>query len=91
MVLQCRPLGRTNDYTRHFRTGGRTVTQRVHWQPWRRLLSIVVSIRSPDRCDRIIEKHQERAYSMKEIGDALHGADFVIRGVHDGATLAPAT
>jgi len=89
MVLHCQPLGDANRYVRRFRTGDRFVTQDVRWQPWRRLLSIIVSIGAPGRCSRIVERHIERAYSVKEIDDALHEAGFTIRGVHDGETLAP--
>jgi SAM-dependent methyltransferase len=90
MVLHCRPLGNANRYVRRFEVGDRFVTQDVRWQPWKRLLTITVSVVAPGRCAPTIERHQERAYSPREIADALHDAGFTIRGVHDSETLAPA-
>jgi SAM-dependent methyltransferase len=87
-VTNCGPLGSAQSYVRRFRTQRRTVMQRVRWEPMRKLLSIVVSIRSPGRPRPILEVHRERAYSPNEIGWALQEAGFVIRGLHDAATLA---
>jgi SAM-dependent methyltransferase len=87
MVMHCQPLGSARHYVRHFRFARRTVKQHVRWEPKRRLLSIIVSIRSIRRPQPILEVHRERAYSPEEIGKALLDAGFVIRGMHDAATL----
>jgi SAM-dependent methyltransferase len=88
MVLQCQPLGTASQYVRRFLSGQQVVTQHVSWHSRRRLLSIVVSIQAPGTWNKVVEKHKERAYSLTEIGDALHEAGFITRGIHDGATLA---
>jgi SAM-dependent methyltransferase len=87
MVMQCNPLGGAHRYMRRFRTAERVVTQHVRWQPKRKLLSILVFIRSRTTPRRIVELYRERAYSAAEIGRALQAAGFVIRGIHDAATL----
>ena len=87
MVMQCQPLGSARRYVRHFSSARRTVVQHVRWEPSRKLLSIVVSIRSRNTPRAITEVHRERAYSAEEIGRALLDAGFVIRGIHDAATL----
>jgi SAM-dependent methyltransferase len=90
MVLHCSPLGAARRYARHFRSASRVVMHHVKWEPMRKLLSIAVSIRSRSSPKTILEVFQERAYSPREIGQALMQAGFVIRGVHDAATLATA-
>ena len=87
-VTNCGPLGPSQRYVRRFRMRRRTVVQQVRWDPRARLLSVVVSIRSPGDMKPTVEVHRERAYSPDEISRALHGAGFSIRGVHDAATLA---
>lgn len=88
VVLHCSPLGCVRHYARRFHTGRRIVMQRVRWEPLRKRLSILVSIRSPNAEREILEVYRERAYSPAEIGGALLAAGFVIRGIHDAATLA---
>ena len=87
MVMQCQPLGSARNYVRRFSSAQRTLMQHVRWQPRQKLLSIVVSIRSRNTPQAITEVHRERAYSPREIGRALLDAGFVIRGIHDAATL----
>ena len=87
MVMRCGPLGGAHRYVRRFCSTSRIVTQDVRWEPLRNLLSIVVSIRGRNTPRAIAEVHRERAYSPAEIGRALRGAGFVLRGVHDAATL----
>lgn len=91
MVLHCSPLGRARRYARRFRSARRVVMQHIQWEPMRKLLSISVSIRSRSSPQTVVEVFKERAYSPREIGRALLEAGFVIRGVHDAATLAVAS
>ncbi len=90
MVLHCGPLGGPRRYARRFRSASRVVMQRVQWEPMRKLLSIAVSIRSRSSPRTVMEVFKERAYSPREIGRALLESGFVIRGVHDAATMAMA-
>jgi SAM-dependent methyltransferase len=91
MVLPCSPLGGARRYVRRFQTAQRQVTQQVRWEPERRRLSIVVSIRSRIAPQEVREVCRERTYSPSEIGKALLDAGFVIRGIHDATTLATAS
>lgn len=86
MVMDCEPLGKPRRYVRRFRSAQRIVKQHVTWQPARKLLSIVVSIRTRNRAP-IHEYYCERAYSAGEIGRALLNAGFVIRAILDAGTL----
>ena len=61
--------------------------QRIHWNPWRRLLSISVVMSSPLCRVSTLEAHRERAYSPADVGRWLLDAGFLIRGVHDATTL----
>jgi SAM-dependent methyltransferase len=82
------PIGRSRPYVRRFDRPRRRVTQVIRLDRTRKLLSIIVSISSPDMSEPIIERHRERVYSPEEVGGALHEAGFIIRGIHDAATLA---
>jgi hypothetical protein len=86
-LTDCSPLGRSRAYVRRFHRHWRRVTQAVRLDPVRRLLSITMSIRSPKISVPIIERHCERVFSLEELGEALYGAGFTIRGIHDAATL----
>jgi SAM-dependent methyltransferase len=88
LVTNCLPIGRSHPYVRRFDSQRRRVTQTVRLDPIRQLLSILVSISSPEMMQPIIERHRERVYSPEELGGALHEAGFIIRGIHDVATLA---
>ena len=87
MLLQCGPVGKVHRFGVRYQTAQRQVTQHIRWDPTSRQVSILVSIRSRSAPRRILEAHRERAYSTKEIGDALLEAGFVIRGIHDATTL----
>jgi len=86
LVTNCSP--RLRHYVKHFRCGFRRVTQTVRVDPIRKLISIFVSVRSPDSGKPIIEQHCERAYSPAELGQALRVAGFMTLGVHAAATSA---
>jgi SAM-dependent methyltransferase len=90
VVTNCLALGASHPYVRRFDQPRRRVTQAVRLDPIRKLLSILVSIRSPDLRRPIFERHSERVYSPQELGRALHEAGFVIRGIHDSTTMATA-
>ena len=89
VVTNCLPLGDSRPYVRRFDQPRRRVTQSVRLDPIRKLLSILVSISSPDLGRPIFERHSERVYSLQELGRALHKSGFVIRGIHDAAAFAP--
>ena len=87
LVTNCPPLNR-GVRVRHFGANARRVTQRISFDPLRKLLSILVAITSPDSREPVIERHCERFYSVPELGHALRAAGFMILGVHDPVTLA---
>lgn len=91
MLLHCGSRGQVHRYGVRFQTARRQVTQYVNWDPSSRTVSTLVSIRSRSTPRRILEVYRERAYSPLEIGRALLEAGFVIRGIHDGTTLAMAS
>jgi SAM-dependent methyltransferase len=90
VITNCFALSRRSYVTR-FRRQYRFVSQRVRVDPFKRLISIVVSIRSPNMRKPIIERHCERMYSLAEVGRALHETGFIVRAVHDAAPSAAAT
>jgi SAM-dependent methyltransferase len=89
VVTECVTPGRSRSYVRRFHRRRRRVTQAVRLDPIRRLLSIAVSIMSPEMIRPIVERHCERVHSLEELGRALYDAGFTIRGIHDADTLAP--
>ena len=91
LVTPCQPLGGGTTYSRRMNARGRQVTQRIRWDRARNMISIFVAIRSMDSPRPMLEVHRERAYSFAEVGRWLMDAGFVIRGVHDAATLLPAS
>jgi SAM-dependent methyltransferase len=80
----------TNCYVRRFYHRRRQVTQQVRLDPISKLLSILVSINSPDTLIPTVERHCERVYSPKELGEALHRVGFKVCGIHDATTRAMA-
>jgi SAM-dependent methyltransferase len=90
VVTNCYALGRRS-YVMRFRRRHRSVTQTVRVDPIKGLISIFVSIRFPNMWRPIIERHCERAYTPAELGRALHLTGFIVRGVHDAATLVETT
>src|SRR5215468_1771026 len=91
LVTPCQPLAEGIAYVRRMKTRSRQVIQQIRWDPSRRRLSIVVSMRSANSIRPMVEVYRERAYSFDEVGRWLMNAGFVIRGVHDAATLLPAS
>jgi SAM-dependent methyltransferase len=91
VITPCQPLAATQTYTRRLGSGKRKAVQRIRWNPGQKILSIVVSVRSPFSRVSSLEAHRERAYAPLEVGRWLMDADFIIRGVHDAATLRIAT
>jgi SAM-dependent methyltransferase len=91
LITPCQPLGGTQTYTRRLGSGSRKAVQRIRWNPGQKILSIVVIIRSPSSRRSTLEAHRERAYSPVEVGRWLMDLGFLIRGVHDAATLRIAT
>ena len=63
------------------------VRQFLFWEPCRRLLRIDVLKRQFGSPCADLERHTERAYSPAQMARWLREAGFVIRGVHDEATL----
>ena len=86
-ITNCPPLSR-GTFVRRFAGNSKSMTQTVHVNPIRNLISIVVSIKSSDQPASIVERHCERAYTPAELGKALHAAGLAVRGVHDSQTLA---
>ncbi|MBZ5701861.1 MAG: methyltransferase domain-containing protein [Acidobacteriia bacterium] len=89
-VTPCQPLAGRRTWVRRYRHCGRELQQRIHWDPPRRLLSILIVERWAAHSPPAVEVHRERAYAPREIGRWLLDAGFVIRGVYDAATLRPA-
>jgi SAM-dependent methyltransferase len=87
LITPCQPLGGAQTYTRRLGSGSRKALQRIRWNPVQNTLSIIVIIRSPSSRGSTLEAHRERAYSPVEVGRWLMDAGFIIRGVHDAATL----
>jgi SAM-dependent methyltransferase len=91
LITPCQPLRGAQTYTRHLGSGSYNAVQRIRWNPGQKMLSIVVIIRSPSSKVSTVEAHRERAYSTLEVGRWLMDAGFIIRGVHDAATLRMVT
>jgi SAM-dependent methyltransferase len=91
LVTPCRPLGGGMTYARRMNARSRQVIQRIRWDTARKMISVFVVMRSIDSPRPTLEIYRERAYSFAEVGRWLLDAGFVIRGVHDAATLLPAS
>lgn len=91
LITPCQLLGSGRIYTRRLSSGDCNAVQRIRWNPAQKMLSIVVILRSPFSRTRMLEAHRERAYSPGEVGRWLLDAGFILRGVHDAATLRIAT
>ena len=91
LVTPCRPLGGGMVYARRINARDQQVIQRVRWDTARNIISAVVVMRSMDSQRPTLEIFRERAFSFAEVGQWLLDAGFVIRGVHDAETLAPAS
>lgn len=91
LITPCQPLGGAQTYIRRLGSGSRKAAQHIRWNPWQRILSIFVVMDSPSSKVSTLEAHRERAYSPAEVGRWLMDGGFLIRGVHDAATLRIAT
>jgi len=91
LITPCQPLRVGQTYIRRLGPASCPSVQRIRWNPRQRILSIYVIIRSPSSEVLSLEAHRERAYSPVEVGRWLMDAGFIIRGVHDAATLRVAT
>jgi SAM-dependent methyltransferase len=66
---------------------GREMWQQIRWHPRQGLLSVNVVMREPTRMLPKIEMHRERVYPPEAVCRWLQEAGFVLRGLHDAATL----
>ena len=71
-------------------SGDRQISQRIRWQPARRLLLYDIVFRDARRPPRI-EFHRERAYDPAEVAKWLMDAGFVLREVLNATTLERAS
>jgi SAM-dependent methyltransferase len=88
ILTPCQPL-RGLAYLRNYCTTGHWLRQQVRWEPRRRLIHISAVHRRSDscRCRPLTERITERAYGAAELSKWLSESGFLIRGVHDEATL----
>ena len=91
LITPCQPLGGGQICIRRLSSGSCNAVQRIRWNPVQNTLSIVVILRSPSSKVSTVEAHRERTYSPLEAGRWLMDAGFMIRGIHDAATLRIAT
>jgi len=91
LITPCQPLGGAQTYIRRLGSGSRKAVQHIRWNPWQRILSIFVVMDSPSSKASTLEAHRERAYTPTEVARWLMDGGFLIRAVHDAATLRIAT
>jgi len=91
LITPCQPLGGAQTYIRRLGSGSRKAVQHIRWNPWQRILSIFVVMDSPSSKASTLEAHRERAYFPAEVSRWLMDAGFIIREIHDAATLRMAT
>ncbi len=91
ILTPCQVLPPARSTIHRFGTPRCRVEQLIRWHPITNILSIKVRQRCTAGTAPTIELHHERAFSAKELGRALCEAGFIVRGVHDATTLAPAT
>ena len=91
LITPCQPLGGGRIYSRRLGAENCNALQRIRWNPVQKMLSILVSFRSPFSRAAMLEAHRERAYSPVEVARWLMDAGFLVRAVHDAATLRMAT
>ena len=87
ILTPCQPLTGYQVYLRNYCTTGAWLEQQIRWEPRRRLIHISAVQRRSGSCGPVLERITERAYSAAELAKWLCEAGFVIRGVHDEATL----
>jgi SAM-dependent methyltransferase len=90
ILTPCQPLDGYRVYVRDYCRVRSWLQQRVRWEPHRRLLRVRAVLRRAGSCAPVVEQITERAFSATELGKLLAGSGFVIRGVHDEATLRTA-
>jgi SAM-dependent methyltransferase len=90
ILTSCQPLDGYRVYVRNYCRVRSWLQQRVRWEPHRRLLHVRAVLRRAGSCAPVVEQITERAFSATELGKLLAGSAFVIRGVHDEATLRTA-
>jgi SAM-dependent methyltransferase len=86
ILTPCQPL-RGLAYLRNYCTTGRWLRQQVRWESRRRLIHISAVHRRSGSCRPLTEGITERAYGAAELSKWLSESGFLIRGVHDEATL----
>jgi SAM-dependent methyltransferase len=87
IVTPCKPLGGRDSFVRIHSRPGRCFEQHVRWEANKRLMRFKILHRNVGCCLAMVEHFTERAYSPGEVGGWLLDAGFVIRGLHDEATL----
>ena len=86
ILTPCQPL-RGLAYLRNYCTTGHWLRQQVRWEPRRRLMHISAVHHRSGSCRPLTERITERAYGAAELSEWLSESGFLIRGVHDEATL----
>ncbi|MET0644835.1 MAG: methyltransferase domain-containing protein [Candidatus Binatia bacterium] len=86
ILTPCQPL-RGLAYLHNYCTMGHWLRQQVRWEPRRRLMHISAVHRRSGSCRPLTERITERAYGAAELSKWLSESGFLIRGVHDEATL----
>jgi SAM-dependent methyltransferase len=87
ILTPCQPLRRHQVYAQYYSGTGTWMQQQVRWEPRRRLIHISAVQRRSGSCGPMVERITERTYSAAELSKWLSEAGFLIRGVHDEATL----
>jgi SAM-dependent methyltransferase len=87
ILTPCQPLHGYRVYVRNRCRVRSWLEQRVRWDPRQRLIHTSALQRRVGWCRPVLERITERAYSAAELGKWLAAAGFLIRGVHDEATL----
>jgi SAM-dependent methyltransferase len=90
LITPCRPPAEGRQFMRTVRCGVERVAQRVTWDAARSLLRIRVTVDGPAANVTAVEEHMERAWKPALVARLLMDTGFIIRGVHDAHTLAPA-
>jgi SAM-dependent methyltransferase len=87
ILTPCQPPGGYEVFVRNHCTARSWLLQRMHWEPRTRLMRITAVQRRIGSCAPVAECVTERAYSAAELSKWLSESGFLIRGVHDEATL----
>lgn len=87
LITTCAPLGGGRRELRRLSRVARRFVQEVRWEPERRTLTVSLLLRGLDSRPPTLEIHRERAYRPADVARWLAEAGFILRGVHDAATL----